>query len=174
MNGEKRAYSRVAANLPCRLRLMASADASPLYRENALPDASATAETFQGAMLPEAVVTFLLGLNKKLDIIIGLLQHDSLLDNFPLKAEVVEISGAGIKIHCPEPLQTGQHVEVVMVLSHIPPLLAGAVGKVVRMENDPGHVFALDFTRIREADLDAVIRFVFQEERRQIRERKWD
>ena len=53
--------------------------------------------------------------------------------------------------------------------------LAGAMGRIIRREEIDGRiVYALDFTRIRERDLESIVQFVFQSQRDDLRGKKWD
>jgi c-di-GMP-binding flagellar brake protein YcgR len=65
-------------------------------------------------------------------------------------------------------------LEVVLMLSQFPLRMAGAIGRVIRAEPDQGRtLYALDFTRIRERDLETIVQFVFQSQRDELREKKW-
>ena len=53
--------------------------------------------------------------------------------------------------------------------------LAGAMGRIIRCDDVDGTmVYALDFTRIRERDLESIVQFVFQSQRDDLRGKKWD
>ncbi len=178
MNQEKRTYSRIATNIQAWLRPLPTPDAPPSFHDashilrNELPKGLAESR------LPEGLIQFLLDIDLKLQTILGLLGREQLLADFPIKGTVTEISGAGVRLHCDgDAIPLGTPMEIVIALSQLPLRLAGAVGKAVRTDTDassPYTVYGFEFTRIREDELDAVVGFVLQEERRRIRERKWD
>lgn len=177
MQQEKRTYSRVATNIRAWLRPLPSPEAPPLFNDAANLLRGNASQTLQETRLPEALVQFLLDMDRKLQAILGLLGRDQLLEDFPLKSTVLEISGAGVRLHCEDPLPLDKPMEIVIALSQLPLRLAGAIGKAVRLDKDEesqAESYAFEFTRIREIELDAIIGFVLQEERRHIRERKWD
>ena len=89
--------------------------------------------------------------------------------------DILEISGAGVRFCTPDILPMEQYVETVIVLSRFPLRLAGAVGRIIRQDRqDDKTVYALDFTRIRERDLELIVQFVFQSQRDDLRVKKWD
>ena len=55
-------------------------------------------------------------------------------------------------------------------------VMAGAIGRILRQDDDQDGraVYALDFTRIRERDLESIVQFVFQSQRDDLRGKKWD
>ena len=89
--------------------------------------------------------------------------------------DIVEISGDGVVFTSPEVLELHQYVEAVIVLARFPLRVAGAIGRIVRLDEKDGMLFyALDFTRIRERDLESIVQFVFQSQRDDLRGKKWD
>ncbi len=174
---ENRTYSRVSTRIQGWMRLLPTPDSPPLFREGGLRSESPVLSA-RGMQLPEPLLLFLQELNDKLDMILGLLSRDQLQEQFPLRVEVLEVSGAGVQFRSQEARQDGECVEIVLVLDQLPMRLAGATGRIVRQlppESDAPDmpVWALEFLRIREQDQDAVIQFVLQEERRRIREKRW-
>jgi len=96
-----------------------------------------------------------------------------LQEDFPIRAEVIEISGAGLKFVSKEKFEQEQALEMAIILSQFPLRIAGVVGVILRVEhlrNLP--VYVVKFTNIREHDRESIVQFVFQEQREQIRERK--
>ena len=129
------------------------------------------------ARLPEGVAAFLLHLDAKLDALLGFLLTEKLTRHFPYALQVVELSGNGLRVQTTAPLQEGTLLEVAVLLHHAPVRVAGAVARVLRMGPAPageGVEYALDFVRIREPDLEAIVQFVFYEERKRLRERLRD
>lgn len=183
MAEERRSYSRVATCVDGWLRRLSGPDAQPALRESlTLGDAVAA---LKGSGLPESAAAFLYEMNAKLDAILGLLSRESLLADFPLKAQVVEIGGGGVKFYSSDAFTLGEHLEVALALRKLPFKLAGAIGRIERKHEELlgeacppapevgcSQLWALGFTRLREQDLDAIVSFVLQEERRGIREIK--
>lgn len=171
---EKRAFLRIPTHLPCRLRVMDKGE-RPIYLSAGLASGTPDPAQLKNSGLPEAVQAFLIRLDTKLDQLLMQANEDRMYKLFPLAATAVEISAAGMKFTCPgECYDAGQRLEVITLLSQVPLRIAGAIGEVVRVENDakgnPCNV--LDFTEIADADQEAIVQFVFREQRAQIRERK--
>lgn len=170
---EGRTYSRVSTLIGCRLRRLLQGRERSLFHESS-PASSFTPQNLGGSHLPEPLLEFLLSLDAKLDQLLSLASQRSIEQDFPLGGSVIELSAAGLTFVSSEPFAPGQRVEIVLTLSHAPLRMAGALGEVVRVEQAGGeHRYALEFTAIRDRDREAIVQFVFQEERAQIRESKW-
>ncbi len=136
---------------------------------------SADRNALRQTNLHETVVDFLLDIHEKLNQILSILSQDRLAKEFPIQARVVEISGAELAFIPEHPLEPGQAVEIVIALNQFPVSLAGAVGIIEKkVQTEQGPALEMSFKRIRSEDQEAVVRFVFQEERRQIREQRLD
>lgn len=165
---EKRAYTRVRTRLKARARRIAPEE-KPLFRQTA--SQSALAEEAVNAGLSEAVAAFLQEMDRKMDTILGILGAEELERDFPITLEAVELSGAGIRFSPSPDIAPGDLLEVVITLSSHPYRLAGTVGEVADPAPDTGELRFV-FTGMRETDLEEIIRFVFQEQREQIRTSK--
>ena len=175
MGEEQRTYLRIPTKLHGRMRLVSSDKELQLFREAPITSTSVTAMELKSAGLNEALVNALLAIDRKLDLLIGIHTQDSLLDDFPQTIEVVEISGAGVKMTSTDPLAVGQLVEVVITMTQLPVRMAGAIGRIIRDEMLDGvRVWALDFTKIRDRDLETIVQFVFQTQRDELRVKKWE
>lgn len=177
MNQERHTYSRVPANIQAWLRPLPSPDAPGMFSDASELMGGSAQSGLQDSRLPEAVVQFLLEMDRKLQTILGLLGRDQLLQDFPYKVTVTELGGDGVHFVCDQKPPLNLATEIVIALKPMPLHLAGAVGKALQMEqaaDEQPESYFFEFTRIREAELDAIIAFVLQEQRRQIRERKWD
>ncbi|WP_029894949.1 PilZ domain-containing protein [Desulfohalovibrio reitneri] len=175
-NDEKRTYSRVDTHLRLFIRRLPSLDTQPAFLDCAGCESSEQADDLKKGNLPEALVDFLMQLNNKLDMLLSAQSRSMLREDFPVEGVVTEISGAGLRFTCQQcdDFTPGEALEVVVQLSTIPFRLAGAVGKIVRRErkdDQPGWV--LEFSTMRESDLEAVIHFVFKEQRARIRQQKF-
>lgn len=169
---EKRTFSRVVTRVSAKFRFTDAPDALPEVFDLA-PEGGVEDNVFAGSKLPEALTVFLKGIDAKLDAVLSMLQEDRLAADFPHELDVVEISGNGLKGKSDIAIPIGSHLEVVLVLSRLPFRTASAVGRVVRSDDDAGNAYTvLEFTRIRETDLEHIVGFVFKEERERIRESK--
>lgn len=168
---EQRAYSRITTYMKGRMRVLVSESEQPKFTGFSLPESPVDNTTLANAHIPEALVSFLLDLDAKLNAILAHLKQDRLHDDFPLLTEILELSGAGVRCVDEGVLQVGDHVELILFLSEFPLRVAGALGRVLRKEQDKDGraVCALEFTRLREDDLEKIVQHVFVEERRRIR-----
>ena len=170
---DKRSFLRIPSHLACRMRIMQPGE-RPIYHSDARSQSVLDPLTLKNSGLPEAVQVFLLRLDSKLEQLLMQSSTDRMQDLFPLSGTISEISAAGIKFTVPShSFEVGQEVEVIILLSQLPLRMAGALGKVVRVDNceAPG-CYALDFTEISDSDQEAVVQYVLREQRAQIREQK--
>lgn len=124
--------------------------------------------------MSESVLRFLQNLETKIDHLIGLAQTENLSTDFPFELQAFRVGGNGILFRSKTPLAPGDKIEIVLFLSSVPLRIAGGIGKVENRENTShGQLWKFSFTRLREADLDTIMRFVFQEERQKIREQNF-
>jgi len=172
---EKRAFMRIPTRLRGYLRLLADPDELPLFRETPPLGAGSGQPDNRDPGMSEALYAMLCTLNAKLDMILSMHSREQIENDFPVPMDIIEISGAGVRFTTPTPVPVERHVETVIVLSRFPLRMAGAVGRILRQENrDDQAVYALDFTRIRERDLEHIVQFVFQSQRDDLRGNKWD
>jgi len=175
MGEEQRTYLRIPTYLRGRMRLVSNGHEQQLFREAPIVSTAVTAMELKGAGVNEALINALTAIDRKLDLLIGIHAQDSLQGDFPHSVDVMEISGAGVKIASACQLQPGQNIELVITLTQLPVRMAGALGRVVREETlDDNQVWAIDFTHIRDRDLESIVQFVFQTQRDELRVRKWE
>ncbi len=173
---EKRTYLRIPTRIGGHGRILDNPSEQPVFRDAPLAGLTGPgAFDARDASIPESLYTLLSSLNAKLDILIGMIGKDQMASEFPVDLAVVEISGAGLRFSSCVPLPADADMEVVLLLSQFPLRMAGAIGKIIRAEDCNGKtIYALDFTRIRERDLETIVQFVFQSQRDEIRGKKWD
>lgn len=171
MSEDQRTFSRVETRLRAMARRTASADSLGLFRTSGRRD-SGLASRLSSSTLPKELVEFLLEIDVKLDQLLACGRQDALRQDFPLDLEIHDISGAGIRFLSAEEFTPGEALEVIVILNHFPLRMAGAVGRVKDKDREGG-LWGFEFTGIREADLEAIVQFVFQEQREIIRHRKW-
>ena len=167
-------FSAVDARVRGRFRIMPSADDLPMVSLGSEVKPVGIEELEQ-SKVPEPIINFLVNMANQIDYIASLLEKKTLEDEFPHTFEALRISGSGIAFHTDRPLKIGSHLEVLLTLNALPLKMAAAIGKVVDTESAPGgDLYVLHFTRISELNLDAIVHFVFQEQRKNIREHHWE
>lgn len=174
MSDQKRNYSRVDTFFPGRVRILSPGEDNPIFQGCPGCDTpQGAALRPKGSNLPEAVLDFLETINSKLDMLLSLANRDHLESTFPVAMNVVEISGAGLIFTAERDFALDDRLELVLFLNQFPLQMAGALGRIHRRDERAGKPgWAVDFTAIREQDREAVVRFVFQQQRERIRESK--
>ena len=184
MERSSQTYAKVNALVRGRLRFISDPDAPASFTSAPSASIISREEMMRQTNFSESFVTFLLNLDGKLETILSILRKDSLENDFPFTLETLVISGAGIRFTSDAPLTPNSHVEVILFLGDYPFGLIGAIGKIEPLRTTTGadttehsyntsYPWTLRFTRIREPDLDTIVQFVFQEERRRIREHRY-
>lgn len=171
MSEEKRTFSRVPVRLKGYARIMQSLDSPQLFTGDVVGEESNRDALFRNSKLPDDLTNFLAGMDRKLDRILGLLSKENLRTDFPLDIEIRELSAAGIKFRTKEKLRISAPLEIVIVLSQVPMRMAGCKGRLHGIEDDT-ELYRFEFVDVRENDLEAIVQFVFQQQREQIRNSK--
>ncbi len=182
---ERREFARIPVSMTAWYRRVSDADVPPKLQEQwaAAGPADNPRDFLDRARLPEAMNKFLLHMDAKLDALLGFVMTEKLSQEFPNTVQVLELSGGGVRIETVESFQQGDILELALMLHHAPVRVAGAMAMVTRgpepaqasPDQEAGRaIWALDFVRIREQDLEAVVQFVFHEERQRLRERLRD
>ena len=168
-------YAHIDVYVSGRLRILPSPDDMPIFNGYAGENKQLT-ELLGKSKLPQELLLFLGSINDKLEHVIALLEERTLSDNFPIAIETLNLGGSEVQFKTAnKTLKPGDKVEVVLPLSQMPLLVSGGIG-VVEKKVHPvhGELWSLVFTRIREQDLENIIQFVFDQERKRIREIRWD
>ena len=156
------------------LRVMSEPEEMPMFN-GYFQENRNLAEVLGKSKLPEEVLAFMEEMNSKLDQIIGLLEHNRMEAGFPIDIEVFNLSAAELLFASDARLSPGQVVEVVLPLTQMPLTIAGGIGKLEPFTHPQrGSAWKLSFTRIREEDMESIVQFAFQQERKRIREVRWD
>lgn len=172
---EKRTFMRIPTRLTGHLRLLPNPDDMQVFRETPLLGPGLCPLDPREAGMSESLYAMLCSINAKLDMLLSIQSRDELETDFPVDMNIIEISGAGVRFSTSVEMAMDQYVEAVIILSRFPLRMAGAVGRVIRQDTlDSQPVYALDFTRIRERDLESIVQFVFQSQRDDLRGKKWD
>lgn len=172
--GEKRTFARVETNFKAYVkrlktppRLPEPFDALNAECDSKLPD-------LENSGLHEGVVAFLKSMDSKLSMIASYITQGRLRQEYRETVQVIELSGSGMSFISDEPFRPGQFAEAVLILSRFPLKVASAAGKIISRKDDHEESrWLMEFTHIREADLENIVQFVFREEREHIREKKW-
>ena len=166
-------FNAVDTRVRGKFRIMPSADDLPMVSLGGEHKPAGYEELTQ-SHLPEAVINFLIGMSDQINYIAALLEKKALDEEFPHTLDACRISGSGLAFYTERPLAKGDYLEVMLTLTSLPLQMAGVIGKVVNTERTPqGEKYSLQFTRISEPNLDAIVHFVFQEQRKNIREHHW-
>ncbi len=184
MESQSDAYAKVSAFVRGRLRFLSGPDAPTCF--TSAPGSALTSrdELARLSNFPEPFVGFLLNMDAKLETILSFLRRDGLEGDFPFRFETLEVSGSGLLFTADAPLIPDSYVEIILFLGDYPVGVISGVGKIQpdspqtgrphdQIYDSAARPWRLQFSRIREADLDAIVQFVFQEERRKIREHRW-
>ncbi len=173
MSDSRPQFTEVDARVRGKFRIMPSADDLPKVSLGG-EHKPGTYDDLANSKLPEAVISFLINMANQLDYIAALLEEKKLSEEFPYLLDGCSISGSGLDFYTEQPLEIGAYLETLLTLNALPLKMAGAIGKVVKKEQTPqGDKYSLQFTRISEPNLDAIVHFVFQEQRKSIREHHW-
>jgi len=118
-------------------------------------------------------------LDKKLDMILELLDSRKGGEAYKSLDTRVNISGAGIRFVSDGPLDMGERVELRIVLPIAPFFRLSTLCEVVRIQEQPageatGWQIALKFIVINEYDRDVLINYIFTKERERMRAEKGD
>jgi len=171
MSDEKRTFSRVPVRLKGFARSMHSIDSPQKFTGDFVSEESSRDALFRHSKLPDELTNFLAQMDRKMDRIISLLSTDQLASDFPMKIEIMELSAAGIKFRAPSPLALNDSLEVIVQLSQVPLRMAGSKGRIRGIEEDTG-LYRFEFVDLRGSDMEAIVQFVFQQQREQIRNSK--
>ncbi|MBQ4133435.1 MAG: PilZ domain-containing protein [Desulfovibrionaceae bacterium] len=172
---ERKDYVQVDVYVQGMMRIKPSPDDLPKFNGYVEKNKNLS-ELLAKSKLPEELLMFMEDMNSKLEHVIALLEHNRMEANFPMDIEVIKLSASGATFKTKSrTIAPGQTVEVVLPLSQLPLVISGGIGKIRRVDH-PAHglVWELSFTRIREQDMENIVQFVFQQERKRIREIRWE
>lgn len=171
MSEEKRTFSRVPVRLKGYARVMQSIESPQIFTGDAVGEMSNRDELLRNSKLPEDLTSFLAEMDRKLDRVLGLLSKDHLRSDFPLDIEILELSAAGVKFRTKENISPKDPLEIIVLLSHVPLRMAGSKGRTLGIEDDT-KLYRFEFVDTRGSDMEAIVQFVFQQQREQIRNSK--
>jgi hypothetical protein len=173
MPGSTPQFNAIDARVRGKFRIMPSSDDLPKISLGG-EQRPVGYDELARSKLPEAVINFLIGMAGQLNYIAALLEKKTLDEEFPHTLDGCNISGSGIVFYAEQSLELGDYLEVLLTLNSLPLQMAGAIGKVIKKEHAPqGNKYTLKFTRISEPNLEAIVHFVFQVQRKSIREHHW-
>lgn len=169
-------YAQIATYLRGRFRTLAGADDHAYAPLGALPSGPTREEFLAASTLPDAANKFLVQLDIKVDAILAGMQHSAMEHDFPHTMEILTLSASYLDFTTSLPLAPGDWLEIVVYFLQMGAATASGIGNVTarRVEEDGTPMFSFSFTRIAEEDREKIIRYVFKEERRQIRKTRLD
>ena len=165
-----------------RFRLADNADTPRLYT-GALPSTTAGLREellSNTSRQPELLIRFLAEMDRKLDAVLTLMQSESLALEFPNEAHIVQLSGYALVMECGHEMREGDFLEFLVMLEEYPLRIVSVLAQVehktpaIILPGIHSHSYSLNFIKIEEDDREAVIRFVFSEERKRIRQQRGD
>lgn len=151
-----------------------------MYKGMLAPGAGMRDELLASNRQSDLMVRFLAEMDRKLDAVLALLQRESLVSEFPHEGHIVELSGGHGILECVDALRDGDHLELLLLMDEFPMRIVSVIARVEErretraLTGPPAGVYALRFAVMDEEDRDAVIRFVFSEDRKRIRQQKGD
>ncbi|MGL1862486.1 MAG: PilZ domain-containing protein [Pseudodesulfovibrio sp.] len=171
MSEEKRTFSRVPIRLKGHARIMQAIESPQIFTGDIVGDSTCRDNLFRNSKLPEDLTNFLTEMDRKLDRVLGLLSKETLQNDFPIDIEVLELSAAGVKFRSKTKIETNESLEIVLILSQVPLRMAGSKGRIHGIEDDT-KLYRFEFVDTRGSDMEAIVQFVFQQQREQIRNSK--
>lgn len=169
---EAKGYVKVKVNLSGRLRLLNRADEAPMLHSSVEHCGSSHEDFLRNSGLSEAVAQFLVNMDNKLNAVLSVLRKDEVNKRLPHAINIFEISGGGMSFSCEHDLADGAYIEAMIFLEEFPPRPVSSIGKISGVKlTEHGKVYLLDFTNIADSDQDNIVQYVFQVERRMLRER---
>lgn len=123
------------------------------------------------ALLP--LLDVLRWMDFKIDLILHHMRQREFDLHFPNQIETSDISGSGLGFLSPGKLEVGQAIIVAISLPSLPWRQVYACGEVVRAHDKPGQepLYGVKFTQISDADRERLIRFTFEQQRRELAKR---
>lgn len=167
-------FSKVATRIRAFVRGADAHDLLPVSFDNPALLKSGAAFDLDGANLSQPLTEFLTAMDAKLDSVISMLSQKRLEDDYEARAEVREIGGEGMSFVSETGFSVGDVLEFAIVLNQYPLRVASAVGRIEAEDEQHGQpLYSVTFTTIRDTDFEAIVQFVFNEQRQRIRETKW-
>lgn len=161
-------------------RLTDDENSPRIYKGMTTPGGGMRDDLLASGRQSDQVLRFLVEMDRKLDAVLALLQRESLVSDFPHTGRIVTLSGAHGILECGHELPSHAYLELLLLLDEFPMRIVSLVARVeerrqamARTVSSAG-VYALRFVRVDEADRETIIRFVFSEDRKRIRQRKSD
>ncbi|MDR2489506.1 MAG: hypothetical protein LBD42_08460 [Desulfovibrio sp.] len=173
-------FISISTMIKSRFRMVQSADAPRLYAGCPHSGNAALLEEMPAARQNEtlAMVRLLAEMDRKLDAIMGLLQRDRLVADFPDEGHVVQIGGSGLVLECRYPLKKDDYMELLLSLEEIPLRLLSVIARVDDVRPDApitgesNKAYIMTYGGMEDENREKLIRFVFSEQRKRIRQRK--
>lgn len=190
---EKREHVRVETALPVRYQVLADEDydrarkrimlqpAAAWRGQESTPGTDLDLESLMEAAalntegIDPATAGVLGVLDRKLNMILRLLAENRSAGPLEEPSYPVNLSGGGLMMTIPDPLERGRKLEMEITLAAFPPVRIAAIGEIVRVvptENhgETGHYdAAIKFVDIKEDDRETIIRYVFKRQRHTLR-----
>jgi hypothetical protein len=127
--------------------------------------------------LSSGFIDFLLRMDEKLDLIMGILSKDKADQGLVNQGTGVNISGSGMNIIVDRLVEPGEIIHANFILSRFPLIVMDVFGEVVRvtpveMEGNTACQLGIRFLDLDPSDREKIIACVFQRQRKAIRKSK--
>ncbi len=120
------------------------------------------------------IVGYLQRIEAKLDRLIGSMERESSGKTYHFSGEVIDIGGGGLSMKTRENHPVGTVLDLCIFAAYGDPRPVFGLGRVCRMQESPGeegkapsYILGVEFTQLDEDDRRAIVRLVFQTERKQ-------
>lgn len=165
-------YAEITTYLRGRFRPLNGPNDQPYAQLNTIQAGLSHEEFLAASTLPDAVNKFLLQLDTKVDALLTAMCSSSIEQDFPQTMEIHAISASKLHFTTNAPLAPGDWLEVIVNFHQGGIDSASGIGNVTgrKVDKDGAPFFEASFTRIHEEEREKIIRFVFKEERRLLRE----
>lgn len=142
------------------------------------PTRGLTEEGELQATIPPELISEIVNIHRKLDLIIKLVGKSGRETVFNKEPQEVNISGSGLRFNSSTEYTPGAYLDMKLVLPVSSGILIELIGQVVRVVNrgiqeraaqEPAYETAVKFTTINEDDRECIIRYVFKRQRELLR-----
>ena len=172
---ELSSYASVHTFIRGRFRPLGGADDPACAPTGTLTSGPTREEFLASSHLPDVVNRFFCQMDMKLDAILAGMQSGKLECDFPHDMTVSSISASELLFTSETPVAPGDWLEIVLFLGQSGLFAASGIGQVKDMARErSGNVFSFSFSRLAEGEREKIIRFVFSEERKALREKRLD
>ncbi|MBN1664053.1 MAG: PilZ domain-containing protein [Deltaproteobacteria bacterium] len=175
MIGDKRSYPRTTKILPYEVRRLPEHECKDLHCHESR-DAIVIGKSLPLPVKDEQLNLWLHMLNAKLDYLISLTSEKKPESSLYVAFELVNISGSGMSLITKEAFQTGDMLEIKMILQAYPAKILYLYGEVVRVSasshTSPIHIVGLKFIGMTNDVRDEILKLELKKKQEKPAKRK--